>query len=653
VTSGRAPGISRQHAPFTRAATIARRTGDAEHLARAALGYGGRFVWARAGDDASVIPLLQDALVALGGEDDRLRVRLLPRLACAWRGSAQHRDQSAALSQQAVELARDLDDPTTLCFALVGRYGAIYWPENAGERLAIAEELLAVAEAASDPERMIDAHMTHAFTYADLGRMHDAWAEIEHLTRLAHELRQPAQLWLAIATRAAYTLLEGDFAAAERLIARESEPGFPTTPIRDDVSAVGIHRFLLRREQDRLSEIESDIRASAAEFPWYPVHRVALACLLAELGRADEARAVFGELASSRFSTFVRDNEWLLTASLGAEVCAMLGDSAAAASLYEQLAPFAGVHAIGHAEGSVGAVDRYLGVLAATVGDLDAARHHLDAAIAVNRQLGARPWTAHSQADLAALLTRRGARGDAARAAELRWAALATARDLGMLALERRLNAQSVEPAELDARSVEAAAAEAMFVREGDFWAIGRERVFRLRHAKGLAYLNVLLANPGREFHALELAAGPAAVAAGAAASSAAMNGLRSDATAAAGEILDPQAKAAYRERLRELQDEVADADAAADPARGERARAEIEAITAELSAAFGLGGRARPEGSPAERARQSVTKAVRDALRRIRAEDPALGDHLARAVRTGLYCAYDPDPAAAVSWRT
>jgi hypothetical protein len=192
-----------------------------------------------------------------------------------------------------------------------------------------------------------------------------------------------------------------------------------------------------------------------------------------------------------------------------------------------------------------------------------------------------------------------------------------------------------------------------MFVREGDFWAIGRDRTFRLRNAKGLAYLNVLLDNPGRELHVLELAAGPGVEPAGVAASSGAPLGLRSDRAATVGEIIDPQAKAAYRDRLRELQDEVADADAAADPARGERARAEIDAITAELSAAFGLGGRARQEGSPAERARQSVTKAIRDALRRIRAEDPALGDHLDRAVRTGLYCAYDPDPAVAISWRT
>ena len=95
-------------------------------------------------------------------------------------------------------------------------------------------------------------------------------------------------------------------------------------------------------------------------------------------------------------------------------------------------------------------------------------------------------------------------------------------------------------------------------------------------------------------------------------------------------------------------------AQEAGDGERAARLEAEIDIIVGELSAAFGLGGRARKEGSSAERARQSVTKAIRDALRRIREEDPALGEHLTRAVRTGIYCTYDPDPAGAPpTWRT
>jgi len=121
-----------------------------------------------------------------------------------------------------------------------------------------------------------------------------------------------------------------------------------------------------------------------------------------------------------------------------------------------------------------------------------------------------------------------------------------------------------------------------------------------------------------------------------------------------AGPQLDEAAKRAYRDRLAELDAEVAEAESWNDPERAARAREEIAALAGELSRAVGLSGRDRKAASASERARQSVTKAIRDALRRIREEDVALGEHLARSVRTGLYCSYDPDPAAAPpSWRT
>ena len=137
-------------------------------------------------------------------------------------------------------------------------------------------------------------------------------------------------------------------------------------------------------------------------------------------------------LPADGFRALYRDNEWLLGMSLVSEACALLDDASGAAPLYEQLAPFAGRHAIGHAEGSVGAVDRYLGLLAATLGDLDDAVRHLTAAIEINERMGARPWTAHSQHDLAEVLLRRNAPEDRQRAADLERAAMAMARSLGM-----------------------------------------------------------------------------------------------------------------------------------------------------------------------------------------------------------------------------
>ena len=82
------------------------------------------------------------------------------------------------------------------------------------------------------------------------------------------------------------------------------------------------------------------------------------------------------------------------------------------------------------------------------------------------------------------------------------------------------------------------------------------------------------------------------------------------------------------------------------------QATAERDFLARELSRAVGLGGRDRRAGSAAERARASVTRAVRQAMGRIRAHHPPLAAHLERAIRTGTYCAYLPDPRVPLVWK-
>src|SRR4051812_32296740 len=77
----------------------------------------------------------------------------------------------------------------------------------------------------------------------------------------------------------------------------------------------------------------------------------------------------------------------------------------------------------------------------------------------------------------------------------------------------------------------------------------------------------------------------------------------------------------------------------------------ESDALVRELSAAVGLGGRDRDTGSSAERARVSVTRAIRTALGRIRGESADLGAHLEVTVRTGTFCSYVPDPRVPIEW--
>jgi tetratricopeptide (TPR) repeat protein len=190
-----------------------------------------------------------------------------------------------------------------------------------------------------------------------------------------------------------------------------------------------------------------------------------------------------------------------------------------------------------------------------------------------------------------------------------------------------------------------------VFRREGDYWSVTFDGdTVRVRDLKGMHYLARLLADPGREFHVLDLVAaetgrdGPDD-------GSRAVDVPRSG-FGDAGEVLDARARDAYRRRIAEIDDDIAQAHATGDFERAAQSDAERDFLVRELARAFGLGGRARRAASASERARAGVTRAVRQAIRRIGAHHSQLGDHLSRTIRTGTYCAYIPDPRAPAEWR-
>ena len=125
-----------------------------------------------------------------------------------------------------------------------------------------------------------------------------------------------------------------------------------------------------------------------------------------------------------------------------ADVCTFLGDRARAATLYQLLQPYAGhTVVIGHAAACYGAMSRYLGALATTLERWDEAARHFEDALAMNARMEAWPWLAHTQYQYATMLLARNQPGDGEKARELLKAALLTARELGMRALEERITA--------------------------------------------------------------------------------------------------------------------------------------------------------------------------------------------------------------------
>jgi tetratricopeptide (TPR) repeat protein len=197
------------------------------------------------------------------------------------------------------------------------------------------------------------------------------------------------------------------------------------------------------------------------------------------------------------------------------------------------------------------------------------------------------------------------------------------------------------------------AVATGVFRCEGDYWSLEYEgQMVHLRDLRGLQYLARLLGEPDREFHAADLVASEVDTdRAREMPGDAELTVTDMDGLSDAGEVLDARAKAAYRRRLEEIEQDIEEAEYLGDHERASRAAVDRDFLVRELANAVGLGGRERRVGSTAERARVSVTRAVRLAMKRIGEQHPALGDHLDRTIRTGTYCSYEPDPRTAVAW--
>src|SRR5262249_46301016 len=147
----------------------------------------------------------------------------------------------------------------------------------------------------------------------------------------------------------------------------------------------GLQMFTLRREQGRLKELEPAVRYFVQQHTAAAAWRPGLAVIYSELGRTREARTEFDHLARHDFTDLPRDGLWLASMTYLTDVCAFLGDTAHAATLYRLLLPYAErTVVIGNAVACYGALSRYLGALATTMGHWDAAARHFGNALAMN-----------------------------------------------------------------------------------------------------------------------------------------------------------------------------------------------------------------------------------------------------------------------------
>lgn len=434
--AGKAPDAL---AAFASAAEIARELGDAELLARAAIGYEDA-CWRPGIPTRDSVELLEEAIAALGEDSDELRVGLLAGLARALDFQGE-RERGAIVRRNAVALARRLEDRSGLAKVLVRSY----WSRGTSpleEILAMLSEARDLAEELRDAELRTEAMAWRVPTFVALCDFESAREEVAILREMAERTAQPFMHHVAAHYGSAIALCDGSLAEAEALAIRSDEWGRLLSG-RDASGTYGIQMFSVRREQGRLAELAPAVRLLAGEAgrdgPWRP----GLVAVLAELGMESEARRELARLAAEGLDGF-RESLWLAALAYLADAAAALGDEAMAALLYPELEPLAGDNVmIGHLVACYGAADRYLGMLAATLGEAERAEEHFERALELNRRMGAQTWEAHTAYEYARFLLA-DSRSEPGRAEALLAQAGALAEGIGMEGLLAKIGSLGV-----------------------------------------------------------------------------------------------------------------------------------------------------------------------------------------------------------------
>jgi DNA-binding CsgD family transcriptional regulator len=423
-------------AAFRSAADIARELGDAHGLASAAIGYEDA-CWRPGMTDQGAVEVLEEAAMVLGDEDSGLRVGLLGGLARALDFQGHHQ-RGDVVRTNAVDMARRLEDKAGLAGVLVRSY----WSRGTTsleEIVVMLTEAGQLGEELGNTEIRAEAMSWRVPAFVALSDLDSARREVAALLETAEQTAQPFIIHVAEHYGSAIALCDGRLDEAEARARRSHEWSHLLTG-RDPSGTYGVQMFSIQRERGRLAELAPVIRilagGAAREGPWRP----GLAALLVELGMESEARRELSRLVADGLDP-LRESLWLASLAYLTDAAAALGDEEVAALVYPELEPLAGANVmIGHLVSCYGAADRYLGMLAATLGEWDRAEEHFENGMELNRRMGADTWLAHTANEYARLLRRRPG-GDQARADALLGEAAALAERIGMAGLVARIQA--------------------------------------------------------------------------------------------------------------------------------------------------------------------------------------------------------------------
>lgn len=399
----RAGGKEAARADLLAAATLAASIGDAPAQARAALGVGTTAdIW---GDDPELVRALEEALDALDAADLALRSRVRARLAQAlyYSGARERREE---LSTLAAEEARASGDPGAVAWVLSARHAALWAPADLEARIEAGQAIEQLAAEVGDKDLALQGAGWLVVDQLERGDRASSDAAAVRHADLASTLRGPLHLRDAEMWAGMQALLDGRLDEAEERIERTRDLGEAVgDPHTETIEWAQLFCLACEREdRPALDDLAERWHPLAAPFPHVPAWPAGLAMLHARRGDRDAAAEQFEPLAADDFAAIPHDVVYLNALTYLAETCWFLDDAPRARALLALLKPFAGRFAlVDRAMYCKGSVDRYVGLLAATTGDLATAQLHLQAALSQHEAAGARLLAARTRRELTAL----------------------------------------------------------------------------------------------------------------------------------------------------------------------------------------------------------------------------------------------------------
>lgn len=416
------------------AAALADQLDDTDVLVRAALGF---TVFSNMVGDEEAKRVAASALDRIGSEPTPSRARLLGRLAVAHDPSLEWQ-RRRDLSLEAVGTARSANDESSLVDVLDAV--ALAWsPDDRDQQIEDVERAVAMADRIGDP--VLRARIRYLAVWSEYQRVDIVGADavLAEMGTLTEMVGLPMQRWRFGLVAAGRLLLAGEADQADAA----NEQALAMGVAAGATEALGVYGGMLsaiRLHQDRLDEIADLFVDAARDNPSIAVLRAAVAALLCEVGRLDEAHErLTTEVAAGL--DFPYDMTWLTSMCHLVDVAVTTKDPTVARTLVDRVAPFTG-HVITPSAVLVrGAVARPLARAATLLGDYDRAEEWFGIAHDIHARLRAPFPTALGRLDHADMCLARRADGDLERARALATTAAATAAEFGCAGLTTRAEA--------------------------------------------------------------------------------------------------------------------------------------------------------------------------------------------------------------------